>query len=65
MLEKCDVLCSLMWSRPIGDVWVKAGRPWAAGGEDAPCCVGSVRGGGIDHQFDFPLQFDEPRQDVV
>lgn len=55
-----------MRSRPIiRHVWVKAGRPWVARGKDTPCCVGSVSGGGVDHRFDFPLQFDQPCQDVV
>lgn len=58
-------LCSLMRSRPIRDVGVEAGRPRVAGGEDAPCCVGSVCRGGVGHRFDFPLQFDQPRQDVI
>ena len=58
-------LCSLMWSRPFRDVRVEAGRPRVAGGKDAPCCVGSVCRGGIGHRFDFPLQFDQPCQDVI
>lgn len=69
-----------MLPRPIRDVWVKAQSPWVAArcvlfrsflegsgsrSKDTPCCMGGVSGGGVDHQFNFALQFDQPCQNVV
>lgn len=64
-----------MWPWPFRDVWMKAGRSRVAArcfmlwgflkgggcrGKDAPCCVGGVCGGGIDHKLNFSFQFDQP-----
>lgn len=70
-----------MWSGPIRYVWMKAICPWVTSRfllllhrflqgyrsrcKQAPCCVGAVCRGGIDHQFNFPLQFYKPCQNVI